>query len=426
MLRGQALCYALINAFADSLPAASHLMMTDADRPTVLSSFSGAGGLDLGLEAAGFDVIGCVEEASIARETLKSNRPEWKQLEPHDITAFAEKLTLEKMGMKQGQLDLIAGGPPCQTFSKAAQWSKSGRKGLKSECGSAIHAFLAIIERLRPRAVLIENVPGFVRGKTNAIPYLRTFFDEINREDETISYRLQHRIVNAADYGAPQRRKRAIVVALRDGSELEWPSETHSDAHLTAWDALADVTPEEPPTPRGKWADLLPSIPEGKNYQWHTDRGGGRELFGYRTRFWSFLLKLAKDQPSWTLPAQPGPATGPFHWDNRPLSIQEMLRLQTFPASWIVEGDRREQVRQVGNATPPLLAEIMGRQLLRQLYDHDFQDPPTHSIQRQECSGAPGDPAPVPAKYLKREGDHDPHPGPGKGPSPVSEAATNV
>ena len=91
-----------------------------------------------------------------------------------------------------------------------------------------------------------------------------------------------------------------------------------------------------PPKAAGKWAGLLPTIPEGENYLFHTRLGGGRPLFGYRTRYWSFLLKLAKDEPSWTLQAHPGPATGPFHWANRPLTVQEMLRLQSSqqPGEW--------------------------------------------------------------------------------------------
>ena len=80
-----------------------------------------------------------------------------------------------------------------------------------------------------------------------------------------------------------------------------------------------------------KSADLLPAIPEGENYLFHTNRGAGVPLFGWRTRFWNFLFKLAKDRPSWTIQARPGPATGPFHWTNRRLSARELCRLQTFP-----------------------------------------------------------------------------------------------
>ena len=111
-------------------------------------------------------------------------------------------------------------------------------------------------------------------------------------------------------------------------------------AHRTTWDALADIEPNpgEDLALRGKWGDLLASIPEGNNYLWHTDRGGGKPLFGWRRRYWSFLLKLAKSRPSWTIQAQPGPAIGPFHWANRRLSMRELCRLQTFPDDVFIVG----------------------------------------------------------------------------------------
>ena len=147
----------------------------------------------------------------------------------------------------------------------------------------------------------------------------------------------------------PQRRRRAIVLATRGLPDFKWPEPTHERKPVRDWDALADVEVLDPPIAYGKWSGLLPTIPEGHNYLWHTPRGQGRPLFGYRTRFWSFLLKLSKAQPSWTLPAQPGPSTGPFHWDSRPLTAQESLRLQTFPVEWYVSGQFRDQIRQIGN-----------------------------------------------------------------------------
>jgi DNA (cytosine-5)-methyltransferase 1 len=112
---------------------------------------------------------------------------------------------------------------------------------------------------------------------------------------------------------------------------------------------------------KGRWANLLPSIPEGKNYLWHTNRGGGKRLFGWRTKYWSFLLKLAKNQPAWTIPAQPAQNAGPFHWANRQLRTSEMLKLQTIPSNIFVAGTRADRQRQIGNAVPSLLAEAIGR-----------------------------------------------------------------
>src|SRR5207302_1512865 len=95
----------------------------------------------------------------------------------------------------------------------------------------------------------------------------------------------------------------------------------------------------------GYWTGLLPSIPEGRNYLYHTRHGGGVELFGSRRRYWSFLLKLAQDLPAWTIPAKPGPSTGPFHWESRPLAVEELLRIQSFPADWNIAGNRTTQVK---------------------------------------------------------------------------------
>ena len=165
--------------------------------------------------------------------------------------------------------------------------------------------------------------------------------------------------------------------------------------------------------------DLLPSIPEGSNYLHHTDRGDVLPLFGYRTRYWTFLLKLAKDQPARTLAAQPGPSTGPFHWTSRPLTVREMLRLQSFPAGWNVEGVRREQVRQVGNATPPALAEAIGRSMMALLGARPGT--PRLAISRQNGAvPCPEDFGPVHSRYRALAGHHDAHPGTGLGPSPRS------
>ncbi|MFG1811697.1 DNA cytosine methyltransferase [Streptomyces sp. NPDC049040] len=160
--------------------------------------------------------------------------------------------------------------------------------------------------------------------------------------------------MDAAGYGVPQHRRRAIGIAYRDPVTVRLPEATHTGLPVRAWDALCDLEEEEMPPATGQWARLLPSIPEGGNYLYLTARGEGAEPFGWRTRYWSFLLKLARDRASWTLPASPGPSTGPFHWDNRPLSVREQMRLQTFPDDWVIDQPFRVGRRLVGNATPPV------------------------------------------------------------------------
>jgi DNA (cytosine-5)-methyltransferase 1 len=178
---------------------------------------------------------------------------------------------------------------------------------------------------------------------------------------------------------------------------------------------------------RGQYATLLPSIPEGRNYLWHTPEGierwsnNGRSpddaIFGWRTRYWSFLLKLAKNLPSWTISATPGPSTGPFHWRNRQLSVRELCRLQTFPDNYEIRGSRREQIRQVGNAVPPVLGELLGLEIRRQLFQEQGVPRSLKLIPqlRDDCP----EPEPlgeVPKAFHCRKAQHSPHPGEGRGP----------
>lgn len=385
-----------------------------------LSVFSGLGGLDLGLEAAGYEHVGLVERDEDARRSLKRNRGDsWDLLEPGDVSALVDSLAPEDLGLKRRELAILAGGPPCQPFSKAAQWSASARAGLDDVRSHCLRDFLTLVENFLPRVVFIENVSGFVRGGVSALDAVRARLIEINTRCGT-SYRLDWRIVDAADFGVPQHRQRALIIATREGERISWPQPTHAGSPLRAWDAIGQLPPSDDlPEAVGKWAELLPSIPEGENYLWHTRDGGGLQLFGYRTRFWSFLLKLAKDQPSWTLPAQPGPATGPFHWDNRPLTIPEMLRLQSFPANWVVEGGYREQVRQVGNATPPRLAEVMARAIAAQLFGRSYDRQRLHHhISRASTVPRAAAARPVATKYLHLVRNYPDHPGAGLGPDP--------
>ncbi len=394
-----------------------------ARKPTLLSIFSGVGGMDLGLEEAGFRVVGAVENDPIARRSLKANRSRWPILEAFTVEDVAASLEPEDLGLERRGLTLLAGAPPCQPYSKAAMWNHTSWTGFEDPRAKPLLSFLELAETLLPRAVLLENVPGFVSGPHSVEPVLRDAFAGINGRTGS-TYQVTSAVLNAAAFGVPQRRKRAIVVAFRDGAEMAWPAPSHIETPIRAWDALHDIKPEDPPSAAGRWADLLPSIPEGENYLWHTPRGGGLSLFGYRTRYWSFLLKLARDQPSWTLPAQPGPSVGPFHWDNRPLDASEMLRLQSFPADWIVEGTRREQVRQAGNATPPLLAEVVGRAILGVLDEKRFRREPRLAIQRAESVPPPAAPKRVLARYRDLIDEHPDHPGSGAGPKPRSERIT--
>jgi DNA (cytosine-5)-methyltransferase 1 len=394
-------------------------------KPTVISLFTGAGGLDFGFEAAGYETRVAVEMNRDACETLRTNR-DWPVIE-RDIGGVSTKELLKTASLRSGDVDVLIGGPPCQPFSKSSYWVTGDAKRLDDPRSKTLGAYLRVLEEAKPRAFLLENVEGLAfRGKDEGLRLLTETFEKINRRAGT-KYKPVVRMLNAADYGVPQLRKRVIIVGARDGTELVFPEPTHGETKdlfrklrpaATAWDAIGDLSTdsEEDLQATGRWADLLPSIPEGSNYLFHTARGDGEPLFGWRRHYWTFLLKLAKDLPSWTIQAQPGPAAGPFHWDNRRLSRREMCRLQTFPDDVEIMGSRLAAQRQIGNAVPSLLAEVIARSIRTQLLGRRLPcaEP---KLLRPAATATPRrrPPERVKAKYLPLRGDHIPHPGPGLG-----------
>jgi DNA (cytosine-5)-methyltransferase 1 len=389
--------------------------------PTVLSLFTGAGGLDYGLEAAGFRTCVAVEYDAHCCKTLAKNRPDWPVI-PRSIFEVTREDLADHAKLDLADIDLIAGGPPCQPFSKAGNWARqTGRApGLGDVRAYTVHAFMRVVEEVLPKVVLLENVEGFADGgEKSGLHYVLSRFMEINKKHRT-RYDPVSKVLDAAEFGVPQARKRRFVVAARAGTAFEFPKPTHGEGRepfVTAWDALGDEPPGEDNLQlKGKWADLLPSIPEGENYSWHTDRGGGLELFGWRTRYWTFLLKLSKKRPSWTIQAHPGPSAGPFHWNNRKLSIRELCRLQTFPEDVEIVGRRGPGHRQVGNAVPSLLGEVLGREIRRQLLGQEVSAKLKLLPERRVPAPRAHPRTSVPEKYLSQVGKHAAHPGPGEGP----------
>jgi DNA (cytosine-5)-methyltransferase 1 len=405
--------------------------------PTLISLFTGAGGLDLGLERAGFIVGACVERDASAQGVLKANRPEWARNLFEDVQSVTADQLRIAAGRARGEIALISAGPPCQPFSKARLWAHGELAGVRDERAQPLKNLLQIVGELLPRAILIENVAGFVREgrRGGALTLLEAAFRRINKKAGT-SYDPATWILDAAEYGLPQHRRRAFIVAFRDGQHPSVPTPTHGAGNgarkplVTAWQALGglnlSLSELRGLQPTGRWAELLPTIPEGSNYLWHTSRGGGMPLFGWRTRYWSFLLKLARSMPSWTISASPGPATGPFHWENRLLSIRELARLQGFPDSVQFPDSRRVAHRLIGNAVPPLLGEVIGRAILTQL-GHFHRHPPArpvllpYSVCRKQIRSILRT-AKVPRHFGKLAGAHAAHPGTGLGPGAASRA----
>ncbi len=351
--------------------------------------FSGAGGLDIGCEAAGFETLAVVESDRTAVETMLANRPRWlagldDDVIFDDVVGLDPLELLARAGLEAGEADLLHGGPPCTPFSKSGYWLEYKRAGADPKA-SLLDSYVEVLAAARPKAFLMENVYGLAYRNQNR-PVLNRFLHRVREA----GYVPDFRILLAADYGVPQLRQRLICVGMRgdvaDGSEwtFPWPQPTHAGPHETrkAWDVTLPVhrtaaealegLDENPSETEeivtGTYAEELRAVPPGENYLWWTaHRGHPEPRFKWRSRYWSFLLKLHPERPSPTIQGQPGPWVGPFHWESRRLRVAELKRLMTFPDDFVVTGSRREQQLQLGNAVPPLLGRVIAENLAGEL-----------------------------------------------------------
>lgn len=327
---------------------------------TSIELFAGAGGLALGLEQAGFTHIGLIEFNRDAADTLKKNRPNWKVL-CEDIAMTAERDLEKEFSIKKNELDLLSGGAPCQSFSYAGK-----RLGLQDVRGTMFYHYATFLHKLQPKMFLFENVKGLLShdgGRT-----YKTILDIF--EDE--GYKTYHRVMNAWDYGVPQKRERLITIGIRNDlvgkCRFKFPAEQAYKP--VARDIKLDVDPPASECarysekkaavfalvpPGGYWRDIDPVI--AKDYMktcW--DMGGGRT---------GILRRLSLDEPSLTVLTNPGmKQTDRCHpLEVRPFSYRENARFQTFPDDWEFCGSLAERYRQVGNAVPVNLAKEIGESI---------------------------------------------------------------
>lgn len=365
----------------------------------VVSLFSGAGGLDLAVERADAEPLATSDRGSgllrvsvatdyneTALRTLKVNFQGTTTL-TGDIREVPTEDILASAGLRSEEPVLVVGGPPCTPFSKSGFWLEQKRES-RDPNASLLDEYVRVVRDARPEAFILENVQGLTY-KTHMAQ-----FERLLKGLGDLGYNPQWKVLLAADYGVPQLRRRVFVVGRRDGERFEFPEPTHSgwsehtrtvDAskipHVTAaraFDGLPRIVrASDDEIVEGNYGQLAAEVPPGQNYLWHTERYGGRNHFEWRSRYWTFLLRLDPDRPATTLQAQPGPWVGPFHWENvrtaageeraRRLRVNEMLRLMSFPDDFRIDGTRVEVQRQLGNAVPPELGKAVVRALMSQL-----------------------------------------------------------
>jgi DNA (cytosine-5)-methyltransferase 1 len=344
-----------------------------------VSLFSGCGGLDLGLEQAGFRVVFATDIDLRCEESYRANFPNTPFFRGHINQVTREIMSDVSHGESEQEITLLAGGPPCPPFSKSRFYRLEKPRALEDQLAEeTLAGYLAALRALRPQAFLLENVFGLAyRVHSQALKYVL--------ETATgLGYTCNWQVLNAADYGVPQIRERFVLVGMR-GAVFEFPQPTHSKSPVadlfgpillpwrTSGEAIGDLDTDQNADDKGhfaggKYHDLLRDIPPGDNYLFFTEkRGHPHPVFKWRSRYWSFLLKLSPDLPSWTIQARRSNNMGPLHWRNRILRIEEVKSLQTFPRDWKLSGTVEQQWRQVGNAVPPLLARQVGESLARQL-----------------------------------------------------------
>jgi DNA (cytosine-5)-methyltransferase 1 len=375
------------------------------DGVIALSFFTGAMGLDLGLEMAGIKILLASEIDAPTRETIALNRPGIGLI--GDIREYPADEIRHLAGLgEDDDIDLIVGGPPCQSFSTAGK-----RHGFEDERGSVLLTFVERILALHPKYAVIENVRGLLSAPLSHKPHDKRGYDfspiAMNEERGGAllyllsklrdgGYGVSFNLYNAANFGAPQKRERVVIVCSRDGRKLPYLAPTRSENGefgLPKWKTVREALEGLPKTghdfvkfpekrlrfyrmlkPGQYWKDL----PE----KYHKEAlGGAYSSGGGKT---GFLRRLPWDEPSYTLVTHPAmPATDLAHpVEDRPLSIQEYKRIQEFPDDWKVAGTIIDQYRQIGNAVPVSLGEAIGKLIVADMKQQYISNPPDFPYSR--------------------------------------------
>lgn len=378
----------------------NHPPIVNQPQPTAIDLFCGAGGLSAGFMQAGFDVLAANDFDEYAASTYRLNNPYVRFL-PGPIEGITAENILTVTCLLYGQLDVLVGGPPCQAFSVY-----NHRRGMHDRRSGLFRDYLRIVNGLKPRFVVIENVTGITSTDEGRA------FDEIKKGLNLIGYYVESRVLKAEEYGVPQERRRLFFVGARDTRRLEWPKPAHTAEHekltklvglkplVTVAEAIGDL----PPLGSGEGVDETGYNSEACSEYQRLLRTGSEQLFNHvapqlapvnlerirhipqggswrdlpygllpagmkrarRTDHTKRYGRLHPEQQASTILTKCD-----LHWgafihpeQNRTITVREAARFQSFPDSFRFLGSRGEQYKQVGNAVPPLLARTVAEAVL--------------------------------------------------------------
>lgn len=349
----------------------------------VISFFSGAMGLDIGLMKAGLSIAIGQDFDNACVQTMKANghlglAGDIRGIDPKDILTIAK--------LEREQPFLVCGGPPCQPFSTAGK-----RLGINDPRGSLFMDYVRMIDYIRPRFFIMENVKGLLSAAIKHVPIIDreacildsdiqpgSVLKVILSEFSKLGYKTIYGVLDSVNYGVPQFRERFVIIGSRDNEDIFLPMPTHFQLHQSPtylWSTLRSAI-EDLEDYKGECATfsnermaLLKTVPEGGNWRdlsadvVEAAMGGAYNSGGGKV---GFYRRLSYDQPSPTLVTSPvQKASMLCHpTQNRPLSIREYARIQQFPDEWIFTGTVAAKYRQIGNAVPVGLAEALGRAIV--------------------------------------------------------------
>ena len=358
-----------------------------------ISLFTGAGGMDIGVSEAGFDILAEIEKDKHCIATLKAaneRKSNKTKIYHEDIRNIDPETLMEELEIEPNELDLLFGGPPCQSFSQIGK-----RKGLEDERGLLLFQIIRFATVIRPKAILIEQVRGLLNaqsldGEKGGV--LNILIHEL----EELGYSVFWKLLIAADYGVPQVRKRVFIVAISGEQDFNFPAPTHTKPrnlspilplkpYTTVKDAIGDLdTPGEKSSGReDSHIDVTPArdierikhVPEGQHLA--AQKHLSKDLRGNLTKKdTTKFRRLAWDEPSLTI--RGGEAF--YHpIEDRYLTPRECMRLHGYPDEYTLKGPIRgrsgsvrdlDQHRQVANSVPPQLAKVIAEQILEVISEH--------------------------------------------------------